>query len=159
MAASMKPVRYVLGFVFDALGREVALIEKRRPAWQAGRLNGVGGKIEPGETPLQAMERECREECGLTAFREPFRHFGRMRGPGFVVELFAARAADLRQARSCTDEAVRVVPVSVAGWPGVALANVPALVALALEPQCPWVELEYVRTPALSQRPANVDTA
>lgn len=139
------PTRYVLGFIFDVAGREVALIEKRRPAWQAGRLNGIGGKIEAGETPLQAMQRECREECGLTAFREPFRHFGRMSGPGFVVELFVARAADLHQAHSCTDETVRVVPVSAASRPGVAMTNVPALIALALEAPSPWVELDYGR--------------
>ena len=28
-------------------------------------LNGIGGKIEPGENPLQAMIRECKEECNL----------------------------------------------------------------------------------------------
>ena len=41
------------------------LISKKRPAWQAGMLNGIGGKIEPGENPLQAMIRECKEECNL----------------------------------------------------------------------------------------------
>jgi 8-oxo-dGTP pyrophosphatase MutT (NUDIX family) len=30
---------------------EVLLIEKQKPAWQRGKLNGVGGKIEPGENP------------------------------------------------------------------------------------------------------------
>ena len=41
------------------------LISKKRPTWQAGMLNGIGGKIEPGENPLQAMIRECKEECNL----------------------------------------------------------------------------------------------
>src|SRR5690349_13991679 len=41
---------YALGFLFDGTGR-VVLIRKRRPAWQAGLLNGVGGKVEPGEAP------------------------------------------------------------------------------------------------------------
>jgi 8-oxo-dGTP pyrophosphatase MutT (NUDIX family) len=54
--------RYVLGFVFDRGFRHVLLICKTSPEWQAGRLNGLGGKIEPGETPLLAMERELREE-------------------------------------------------------------------------------------------------
>jgi 8-oxo-dGTP pyrophosphatase MutT (NUDIX family) len=57
--------RYVLGFVFNRnLGR-VLLVLKNRPAWQANKLNGIGGKIEVGETPLQAMEREFREETGF----------------------------------------------------------------------------------------------
>jgi 8-oxo-dGTP pyrophosphatase MutT (NUDIX family) len=54
--------RYVLGFVFDYGFHHVLLICKTSPEWQAGRLNGLGGKIEPGESPLQAMDRELREE-------------------------------------------------------------------------------------------------
>lgn len=135
--------RYVLGFIFDTNGREVVLIEKRRPAWQAGLLNGIGGKIEAGETPLQAMERECREECGLVEFVRPFRHFGCMRGRDYVVELFTACAANPHLARSCTDETVRVVPVGAASRPGWALPNVAPLMSLAREPQSPWVELVY----------------
>jgi hypothetical protein len=54
--------RYVLGFVFSEDSSRVLLVWKNRPAWQAGKLNGIGGKIEAGETPLQAMQREFREE-------------------------------------------------------------------------------------------------
>lgn len=56
---------YVLGFAFaPPVGREeaVLLIEKRRPDWMAGMLNGLGGHIEPGETPADAMKREGGEE-------------------------------------------------------------------------------------------------
>lgn len=56
---------YVLGFAFNESGTSVLLIQKARPAWQAGRLNGLGGKIEPGELPDQAMVREFYEECGI----------------------------------------------------------------------------------------------
>lgn len=58
----MTPTRYVVGFVFH--DDEVLLIEKNRPSWQRGRLNGVGGHVEPGETFLQAMVREFAEETG-----------------------------------------------------------------------------------------------
>jgi 8-oxo-dGTP diphosphatase len=55
---------YVLGFCFNVQLDKVVLIRKSRPEWQRGRLNGVGGKIKKNETPLQAMQREFREEAG-----------------------------------------------------------------------------------------------
>lgn len=56
---------YVLGFLFNMKGEVVWLIRKSKPNWQKGLLNGIGGKIEQNETPLQAMEREFKEEAGL----------------------------------------------------------------------------------------------
>lgn len=56
---------YVVGFMFDPDYENVVLIEKKRPVWQAGKLNGVGGKIEKGETPKQAMRREFYEETDV----------------------------------------------------------------------------------------------
>jgi len=56
---------YVCGFCFDERLQRVVLIEKAQPAWQAGRLNGVGGKVEPGETAADAMAREFEEEAGV----------------------------------------------------------------------------------------------
>ena len=56
---------YVCGFMFDALRHQVALIEKLKPKWQAGMLNGIGGKIEEGEDWKNAMSREFLEETGV----------------------------------------------------------------------------------------------
>ena len=50
--------RYVLGFAFDPRMDRVMLIKKTRPAWQAGRLNGIGGHIEQDELSCEAMRRE-----------------------------------------------------------------------------------------------------
>ncbi len=55
---------YVVGLLFSADRTKVALIEKTHPDWQRGRLNGVGGKIEPCELPENAMTREFLEEAG-----------------------------------------------------------------------------------------------
>lgn len=57
--------KYVLGFIFDSYAEKVLLIEKQRPNWQAGKLNGIGGKIESGEKSTAAMVREAFEECHL----------------------------------------------------------------------------------------------
>jgi len=59
-------VQYVVGFLFDDKAQRVALIEKQKPEWQLGRLNGIGGRIEPNETPHAAIVREFEEEAGIT---------------------------------------------------------------------------------------------
>ena len=58
---------YVVGFLFHPSLTQVTLIRKNRPGWQAGKLNGVGGKVEVGETPDQAMAREFHEETGWSS--------------------------------------------------------------------------------------------
>ena len=44
---------------------QVLLIGKKR-GLGAGKINGPGGKIDPGETPLEAVIRETREELLIT---------------------------------------------------------------------------------------------
>jgi len=51
-----------LMFVFDA--DRVLLIHKKRGLGK-GKINGPGGRIEPGETPVAAAVRETMEEVGL----------------------------------------------------------------------------------------------
>ncbi len=46
---------------------------KKKDDINAGKWIGVGGKIEPGETPEQALLREVREETGLTLKTYRFR--------------------------------------------------------------------------------------
>lgn len=56
---------FVVGFAFSDDRGQVLLIKKQKPTWQSGRLNGVGGKVEAGEEPQQAMIREFAEETKL----------------------------------------------------------------------------------------------
>lgn len=44
---------------------EILLAMKKR-GFGAGRWNGVGGKLDPGETVEQALVRECQEEINVT---------------------------------------------------------------------------------------------
>ncbi len=53
----------VLCFIFDE--ERVLLIEKLR-GLGAGKVNAPGGRLEKGETPLQAAIREVQEEVSVT---------------------------------------------------------------------------------------------
>lgn len=83
--------RMVVGFAFDEYGEEVVLVEKRKPAWQEGRINGIGGHIEPGESPLTAMVREAGEEVpNDRLLGVEWQPFAQLMGPGFEVHCFRA---------------------------------------------------------------------
>ena len=92
---------YACGFMFSPDRSRVLLIRKRRPAWQAGKLNGVGGKIEPGETPAEAMRREFREEAGLDL--PDWQHVLTLTGPDWCARFYRA-FGDVDAARAGTDE-------------------------------------------------------
>jgi 8-oxo-dGTP pyrophosphatase MutT (NUDIX family) len=56
---------YVLGFAFTIDGMVYMLKKERGPAGIIGKWNGIGGKIEIGELPYEAMVREFKEETGV----------------------------------------------------------------------------------------------
>lgn len=45
------------------------LLAMKKRGFGSGRYNGVGGKIEPGETIEQALIRECQEEIKVTPLK------------------------------------------------------------------------------------------
>lgn len=100
---------YVAGFMFSTDGEEVALILKLRPTWQAGKLNGIGGHIETGETPLAAIVREFEEETGLATSPIQWWPFATLAGDDFTVHFFTTQGP-VYDLRSTTDERVTVVP-------------------------------------------------
>jgi 8-oxo-dGTP diphosphatase len=51
--------------LFVVRGGEILLIRKKRGIG-AGKINGPGGKLDPGETALRCAVRETHEELGVT---------------------------------------------------------------------------------------------
>jgi 8-oxo-dGTP diphosphatase len=105
-------IEYVLGFAFteDYAGfNRVMLIHKLKPAWQAGKLNGIGGKIEPGETPHRAMAREFFEEAGLESLPTAWLKFAELKSPDAQVYCFVTRWEwkIFKRAYSKTEEKLR----------------------------------------------------
>jgi 8-oxo-dGTP diphosphatase len=65
-------IRATLLFLVDEERREVLLIRKKR-GLGAGKINGPGGKIDPGETAAECAIRETHEELGITV-TDPVKH-------------------------------------------------------------------------------------
>lgn len=130
MSTDPYPRKYVCGFRFSPDG-QVVLIRKNKPAWQKGGLNGVGGKIEPGETPLQAMRREFYEEAGLDI--EDWTLSVVLSGhnnDGWIVYFFQSHGP-IDGAESKTDEQITMVPAR--NLPQDVLYNLHWLIPLCLE--------------------------
>ncbi len=63
-----KEVRFMVEVVAALIWDKNKFMICQRPAHKARALlwEFVGGKVEPGETKVQALVRECREELGVT---------------------------------------------------------------------------------------------
>ncbi len=86
-------------------GDELLLIRKKR-GLGAGKINGPGGKIEPGETPVESAVRETFEELGVTPL-DPrqvgelsfeFRDGLRLHCTVFLARNFAGEAGETAEA-------------------------------------------------------------
>lgn len=98
------------GFMFSQDLARVALIHKQRPDYLVGHLVGIGGKNEPGETPLETMIREFREETGV--HHEDWTHVLSFSGDiGQPISVFRA-VGDVDALQAVTDERVEVFRVA-----------------------------------------------
>lgn len=101
--------RYVAGFLFSEHLEQVALVEKQRPAWQQGKLNAIGGKIELGETPDLAMRREFAEETGMLV--EDWTLFAVLGDEDNFRVYFYTSKGDLSKIEQKEDEAKLIISV------------------------------------------------
>jgi 8-oxo-dGTP diphosphatase len=78
--------------LFIVRGGSILLIRKKR-GLGAGKINGPGGRIEPGESSLDAAVRETREELGIEALAPELRgelHFQFVHGYSLHCTVFVA---------------------------------------------------------------------
>ena len=87
----------------------MALIQKKRPAWQAGKLNGIGGKVETTEDSTSAMVREFREETGVDTPAKAWQFRGRMFRENGSVFVYTCTLEIVKNVRTMEDERVFLV--------------------------------------------------
>ena len=90
--------------VYPRCGDEVLMLHRNaRPEdFHAGKWNGLGGKCEPDESPLDAAVRELREESGLALPAGAFR-------PLVFVFTAAVAPEDRREGLPCPEGALHWV--------------------------------------------------
>ncbi|WP_353809451.1 8-oxo-dGTP diphosphatase [Agromyces sp. SYSU T00194] len=62
----------------DGEGGRQVLLGRKKEGLGAGRLVGLGGKLEPGESAVAAAVREVYEESGVTVAASDLEHRGRL---------------------------------------------------------------------------------
>jgi 8-oxo-dGTP diphosphatase len=86
---------------------EMALLIHKKKGLGAGKINGPGGRLEPGETPMQAAIREVEEELLVTPLNVRAR--GELKFQfvdGFSIHGYVFTAEDCKGTPRETDEAV-----------------------------------------------------
>jgi 8-oxo-dGTP diphosphatase len=109
-AAQQEKLKMVVGFMFNEKETDVLLIEKQKPAWQKGLLNGIGGKVEPHETFAIAMCREFQEETGIAW--DDWRYVTTMSGEDWEVQVFSAKTDDVFDFKQMENEAPLLIPIN-----------------------------------------------
>lgn len=143
---------YTVGFAFSKDRSKIVLIRKNRPAWQAGKLNGAGGKIDPEDKDAaHAMAREFLEETGVETAASQWRYFARImdkshaKDENGVVHFFSIFDDKVLQAKTNTDEEVVIIDTNLDAIRKQGMANLGWLVGIALDETQPifFVEAHY----------------
>lgn len=122
--------RYTVTFLFSPEFELVWLITKQKPDWQKGCLNGIGGKIEDNESPIQCAVRELKEESGITISESELTGVGMMEGKNnddsdFQVFIFTGTTTEVLKTQEIEEvDLYRVDTISMQKC----IENVPMLI-------------------------------
>ena len=123
--------KYTVSFIFNSNYSKVLLVHKLSPEWQKGRVNGVGGKYEQGETAAQCVARETEEETALVIPEKEWVYIGTIEQPQGDVGILAAQyAGPESDAKQSAHETIEWFPVDE--LPANCMKNLPFLIPLAL---------------------------
>lgn len=152
---------WVVGFLFDQDAEWVILVRKNRPEWQNGKLNGVGGKVEPGESRDDAMQREFAEEADLLV--EDWEQFASLTWEEGVVHFYRSfQPFELLECcRTVTDESIERHSVQSLGAPGRGRKNITPnllwLVPLGAHRHDTYDVIDVVETGTTMRKPGRLD--
>lgn len=124
--------KYTLGFIFDQTLEKVLLIHKQKPEWQRGKINGVGGKYEQGETAPSCIRRETRGETRLDIKEKDWISVGTIYQSAGNVGVLATRYIGACSDATSADHE-KVEWFEIASLPDNVMTNVHWLIPLALE--------------------------
>ena len=135
--------------IFLTRGTQVLLLrgapDKR--LW-ANQYNGIGGHMEPGESPLQCAQRELAEETGLEDVPLTLRgviHVTLPTPPGVLLFVFTGTCQTGQESRA--SEEGTAVWVELADLPKLPLVeDLPVLLPRILDPNAPLQYGRYIVT-------------
>jgi len=97
-------MEFTVAFIFTTDLKNVLLILKDRPTWQAGFWNGIGGKLEKNETATQGISREVTEETNIQITEESWKTVGTIHGKDWKVTIFTTTVDNTIQPIQKTSE-------------------------------------------------------
>lgn len=106
-------------------------MRKTRPAWQAGRVNALGGKLAAGESPSAAASREVLEEAGVRVPEESWRETVVWHDPVYRMYVLSAFHEAAESAHTAEDQEVFLAGAD--DLPAECVENLRWLIPLALD--------------------------
>lgn len=134
MLKTDKPLHVAVGVIRDLDGN-ILLSQRARHAHQGGLWEFPGGKLEPGETAAQALQRELLEEVGIRVTASAplikIRHdYGDKQ---VLLDVWNVTAFE-GQAQSCENQLIRWIKPEQLGEFNFPAANLPIITAAQLPP-------------------------
>jgi 8-oxo-dGTP diphosphatase len=104
-------------------------MRRTRPAWQAGRVNALGGRLRLSEDAAAAARREVHEECGVDVAE--WKEVLVWEDAEYRMHVMRAVSERAREARTLEDQEVFLADVNA--LPPNVIDNLRWLVPLALD--------------------------